>query len=111
MADYSSYPLWWSGERVGNIRPEDLLLNPELIRRLNEWAYRYDKTLNEDYPPESGFPTDQDEIEFEREGIRLWIELRESLSSDYDVLYYSYYLGVLLNNPDEVLKLGAKHLL
>ncbi|HEU4324728.1 MAG TPA: hypothetical protein VFS21_16405 [Roseiflexaceae bacterium] len=109
--DYASYPLWWADERVGDIDPEELPLEPDIIRDLIAWSDAYDATFNEEYPPDSGFPTPDDEIAFEREGIRLWKELRQRLAPDYDVIYHSYYLRKTLHSPDELIALGAEHLL
>ena len=48
MADYHSYPLWWSGNnRFGNIDPKDLPISEELVDGLLLWAAFYDQTLNE----------------------------------------------------------------
>ena len=55
-ADYGSYPLWGVDE-IDNIAPEELPLSQATIQRLNPWQDTYDKTLNQDYPPLSDFPS------------------------------------------------------
>lgn len=105
MADYECSPLWWNDEdRVGNIAPEDLPLQPDTISRLHEWARCYDTTLNWDDPASSsGFETPEAEEAFEREGILLWKQLQEELASRYTVSYFSNRLGKLFNVAEEIL--------
>jgi hypothetical protein len=86
-ADYGSYPIWGVDE-IDNIAPEELPLSKETIDRLNAWQDAYDQTLNQDYPPLSGFPTLQAERDFKREAINLWKKLRLELApEDYEVFY------------------------
>jgi hypothetical protein len=103
MADYQSYPLWWAGTAdPGNINPATLTLNAETVSRLQHWAEAYDATLNLDDPYSSGFPNEEAEEAFNIEGINLWKQLREELKPEYEVLYYSYKLGKLLIQPEEL---------
>ena len=58
------------------------------IDRLNAWQDAYDQTLNQDYPPLSGFPTLQAERDFKREAINLWKKLRLELApEDYEFFH------------------------
>jgi hypothetical protein len=45
--------------------------------------------LNQDYPPDSGFASEEDAQAFEQEGINLWQQLQKELAPDYEVLYFS----------------------
>ncbi len=101
-ADYGSYPLWGVDE-IDNIAPEDLPLSDKNIQPLNQWQDTYDATLNQDYPPLSCFPNEKAELDFEREGINLWKQLRLELAHDYEVLYQNND-GQLLKHPDEISK-------
>lgn len=102
MPDYDCYPLWYSDSDFGNVEPTTLTLSQATRDRLESWAKKYDDTLNEEYPPNSGFVTPEEEAEFELEGVLLWLQLRRELAPDYEVVYYSYGLGQLLTHPNEM---------
>ena len=91
MPDYECHPLWEMREDDAsrNLSPYDLELSSELTIALRAWANRFDQTLNQEYPPDSGFATPTDEDAFEREGLRLRDELKRELGSKYKVVYYS----------------------
>lgn len=91
MADYGCFPLWeyQDGEPVGNLDPDRLALSAELRSALRAWAAAYDRTLNHDYPPDSGFFSPAEEEAFEAEGRRLWQELKSQLGARYKVCYFS----------------------
>ncbi len=103
MADYECYPLWWvDPELVGNITPAKLRLSQETLDRLSNWTSAYDATLNQDYPPDSGFASEQDAQSFEQEGINLWQQLQKELAPDYEVLYFSEQQRQLLTHPSQL---------
>lgn len=90
MADYRCFPLWEVlDDGTRNVNPNDLALSGDLNAALHNWAAAYDRTLNQDYPPDSGFATPKDEATFEEEGRRLWKELQSQLGLKYRVTYYS----------------------
>lgn len=97
MADYQCFPLWKDGGEIGNVNPDDLSLSAELKAALRDWAGAYDKTLNKEYPPDSGFVSPAEEAAFEAEGRRLWKELQAQLGHEYKVVYYSSREGRLLD--------------
>lgn len=99
MCDYHCSPLWeyGGGDLVGNPDPNDLPLSDELKSALHAWAASFDRTLNDDYPPDSGFASPEDEDAFEAEGLRLWQELQTRLGAAYEVVYYSGRLGQILD--------------
>lgn len=88
MPDYGCFPLWVHGDdEVGNIDPEGLPLSTSLISRLNEWAAEYDKTLDQNYPPNSGFKHREAEVRFVMRGYKLAKELKAELNG-VRVIYY-----------------------
>ena len=89
MPDYHCFPLWKAGGEIGNVNPDDLPLTNDLKAALQAWASAYDKTLNEEYPPDSRFVSAADEEAFESEAQRLIEELRTQLGPDYKVVYFS----------------------
>jgi hypothetical protein len=89
MADYGMTVLWGADpSRIGAIDPDQLPLTDELKADLRAWAEAYDKTLNQEYPPNSGFASQTEEEQFDAEGLRLWRALQEQLGPDYRVIYF-----------------------
>jgi len=83
MADYQCWALWWDNPgRVGNVDPVELGLTPDLCAALNEWAQRYDDTLNQDDPPNSRFATPEELEAFVRDGEALAARVRAALGVD-----------------------------
>ena len=77
------------GGEVGNVNPTTLPLTDALKADLFNWAQSYDRSLNTEYPPDSGFADTAAEMAFEVEGQRLWKELQRQLVSEFNVIYYS----------------------
>lgn len=107
MADYNGYMLWrHDPPDIGPIHPEKLPLKPETIQRLHVWAERYNDSLNWDDPAHTEPWSPEETQEFEEEGVRLWRLVREELSPDFEVGYYSMVLERHLKNPDELMPDG-----
>jgi len=69
----------------GDIAPCELPISKELQERLLKWAAIYDKTLGVDYPPNSGFKSEELGREFKSEGERLVISLSGELGPEFSV--------------------------
>jgi len=89
MADYQCWPLWYTGEEVGNLNPDELPINDDLKQKLSAWAAQYDQTLNIEDPISSGFADTASLDAFEEQGQRLWIELKTQLRERYEIIYFS----------------------
>nr|WP_199041925.1 hypothetical protein [Dyella sp. ASV24] len=86
MADYQCFPLWEASPGVvGNIDPEDLPISLKLKSELLEWASKYDQTLDDDYPPDSGFETPAEEEAFKEQGRQLAKKLKHDLGNQFEV--------------------------
>lgn len=100
MADYECYPLWLiDTNQFMNIDPVTLPLSQETVKLLEEWAVIYDSTLKLDDPASSGFLNYQEQEAFEQQGVSLWKQLRQELSSEYEVFYFSELKRKLLTYP------------
>lgn len=89
MADYGCYPLWEIlPDGVRNINPKELSISPKLMTRLNEWADKYDQTLNWEEPTKSGFAPPNAEKNFRDEGMSILEELKAELNSLFEITYY-----------------------
>ena len=90
MAEYGGTVLWGVGaDNIGVIDPGALPITNELREAIRAWADAYDRTLDQDYPPDSGFTDLEEEEAFEEEGKRLWRELQSQLGRDWEIIYYS----------------------
>src|SRR5689334_9545787 len=99
MPEYGCFPLWeyLDGELVDNTNGAALPLTGDLFEALNRWATAYERTLNSEYPPDSGFASPAEEEAFETEGRRLWQQLQTQLGPGYRVSYYSQRDGKLFD--------------
>ncbi|MGK7929101.1 MAG: hypothetical protein AB4290_28340 [Spirulina sp.] len=103
MPDYFSHPLWGlDRDNIGDIDPKTLPLSPETIQQLQNWQDCYDAILNWDDPASSGFASEKDKIDFERQGIELWQKLRQELAPNYEIQYFSTCLQRVLLHSDEL---------
>jgi len=89
MPEFQCFPLWRVGGEVDNVNPDDLPLTSDLQAAIRNWAFTYDSTLNQEYPPDSGFQSGAEEEAFELEGRRIWQELMKQLSPDFKIIYQS----------------------
>lgn len=88
MADYQCYPLWnVSPGESGDIDPSELPISKGLQQHLLKWVAIYNETLDQDYPPNSGFKTQELEIKFKVEGERLAECLKVELGSGFSVTF------------------------
>nr|WP_241197543.1 hypothetical protein [Pseudomonas capsici] len=74
-----------SPDEYGDIAPCELPISKELQLRLSKWAALYDESLDADYPPNSGFNSEELECEFKLEGERLAESLRCELGPDFSI--------------------------
>jgi hypothetical protein len=91
MADYECWPLW-NGE---NLDPNSLPLSAYLQEQLAAWAERYDETLLDEYPPESGFSSESEAEQFVDDGRELARMLALELGQEYAVTYFNELLQEL----------------
>ena len=84
MADYDCFPLWEQSEGgVENVDPANLPISADLRDMLEDWAQRYDDTLNRDNLAQSGFQTPDAKAAFNADGENLLQRLRTELGQDY----------------------------
>jgi hypothetical protein len=89
MADYYCHPLWEVAPEIDNIDPSTLPISDSMQAALRAWATTFDETLDQDYPPDSGFADPEQRAAFEAEGHRLWRKLQRELGEQVRVVYYS----------------------
>jgi hypothetical protein len=85
MADYECWPLW-NGE---NLDPDSLPPSAYLREQLAAWAERYDETLLDEYPPESGFLSGSEAEKFVEDGRELAQMFGRELGHEYAVTYFN----------------------
>ena len=99
--EYQCSPLWVSsdGNFYENLSIDTSPFNESLKNKISKWAMCFEKTLNQDYPPESGFASFGDEEEFERDGIEIWENITSHYLNEYIVIFYkSHMLAKLYTN-------------
>lgn len=98
MPDYGCSPIWiyQNGDLVSNPELDSLPWPPDLICLLKSWDKRFQDTLNQDDPVESGFPTAMARQAFSQEGQQLCDRIRVVLGPDYRVVYHSIEIGQIV---------------
>ena len=84
MADYQCFPLWEPSE-FENVDPNELPISQELKRDLYTWMDKYDSILDWEYPPDSGFKSEQEEQQFKQDGKNLQRRLQQELGAEFQV--------------------------
>lgn len=104
MPDYRCYPLWgMDDDNIGDIDPTTLPLSPEMIARLKVYADEFDAGLNWDDPGNTPPATEAETEALEQFGLSLWEQLRQELSANYHVFYFSQKLRRVIHSPHELI--------
>jgi hypothetical protein len=83
MCDYAADPAWRRDDGVG-LSLQDVPLKHSTREALRRWAQRFDARLDQ-----ACDPTPEEELDFDAEGRRLWLRVREELGPTWEVSYYS----------------------
>jgi len=92
--EYECSPLWISPDNniYENLAIEASPFDGLLKKRLTDWAEKFEGTLDQDYPPDSGFKTVPEEKDFERAGVDIWKDILSHHPKDYEKVFFSSYL-------------------
>lgn len=105
--EYDCSPLWVSnnGSIYENYIIDKSIFNEALKTSLFEWNWSFQKTLNQNYPPDSGFLTVKEKLNFEKNGLIIWDSIVHSYSYIYnEVSYYSIALNELFYSREQYSK-------
>lgn len=87
--EYQCWPLWDQSPGKGdNIDHETLPISENLKKRLTDWSEVHERTLNEDYPPDSKFASEEERERWLAEGRSIRDDLQRELGPDYVVQYF-----------------------
>lgn len=88
-ADWKCWPTWTVNESgaVDNPAPADLGLSGGLSTELIAWSEAYDAIFNEDYPPDTAFPSPEAERAWVERGRVLADRMAEELGAGTEVRY------------------------
>ena len=93
MTDWNTGP-FWVAVNDGVADPydvEDIVevvpLSAELLDAIAAWDQRFQATLNEEYPPDSGFPTPEEDLAFINQGRELARRLKAEAPAEVVVRY------------------------
>jgi hypothetical protein len=86
--EFCCWPLWeiFPDTFSENTDPATLPISKELQHRLINWGADYDATLDQNYPPDSGFKNQEEVDAFKAEGVYLESQLRTELGSNFCVI-------------------------
>ena len=91
LLDYMCSPIWirCDDDSVDTIEPSEMPISYSLVHDIEKWNRIYQSTLDQDYPPYSGFSSKEANDMLQRalqiEGRSIYLRLKEELGSDYDV--------------------------
>jgi hypothetical protein len=90
-ADWKAWPTWTVDDTGGvdNPAPADLGLSKDLSDALVAWAEEYDAIFDEDYPPDTAFPSEEAERSWVARGRELAERAAAELGSGTEVQYRS----------------------
>ncbi|KGF34367.1 hypothetical protein [Hoylesella buccalis] len=102
MPEYGCSPLWVS-DNNGTFKNLDIRkIGLSLVNRIDVWNQLYQSTLNQEYPPESGFVNTIEMYNFEKEGIRIWKDLLNIYFNIAKITYWSIVFNRLFFNVNEL---------
>jgi hypothetical protein len=88
MVDYHCFPLWEDNDGLQNLDHNLLPISDDLKISLDNWADKYDQTLNTQDPLNSGFSSKIDEESFKEEGQILFERLSQELGLEFKIILF-----------------------
>lgn len=76
-----------NGDIYHHVETNDLDISSDLKRAVSLWDTAYQRAFNDDYPPDSAFPSAQEEEAHAAEGRRLAVALQAELGEGFVVEY------------------------
>lgn len=68
-------------DNMGYVELSDLHISSQLFTQIEEWNVEFQNTFSEDYPPDSGFKSEDDRNRHNERGTELAILLQQELGS------------------------------
>ncbi|WP_155836871.1 hypothetical protein [Paraburkholderia mimosarum] len=68
-------------DEIGYVKPSDLHVSPHLLAQLDEWNDEFQQTFSDDYPPDSGFNSEDDRKRHNTRGAELATLLQQELGA------------------------------
>ena len=102
MPEYGCSPLWVSDNNKTFKNLDFRKVGSSLVNRIDVWNQLYQSTLNQEYPPESGFVNTIDIYNFEKEGIKIWKDLLNIYFNIAKIAYWSIVFSRLFFNVNEL---------
>ena len=102
MPEYGCSLLWVSDNNRTFKNLDFRKVGSSLVNRIDVWNQLYQSTLNQEYPPESGFVNTIDIYNFEKEGIKIWKDLLNIYFNIAKIAYWSIVFSRLFFNVNEL---------
>jgi hypothetical protein len=91
MSEYECSPCWIIQDGIKHNFPLDSMnITEELTQQIQAWDTKFQATLNQDHPPDSGFDSEDELVAFNKEGEALSTKLFEELCPDSTVEYIPF---------------------
>lgn len=88
--EYLAPPLFCPDpSEMGHVDIDDLPLSRDLKEELSLWDKEYQATFNNDYPPDSGFSSPEEEIRHKNAGMMIAKKIQKELDGRYLIEYFS----------------------
>ena len=68
-------------DEMGYMEPSELRLSASLLAQLDEWHREFQRTFSDDYPPDSGFASEDDRRRHNVRGAELAALLQQELGA------------------------------
>ncbi len=68
-------------DEMGYMEPSELRLSANLLAQLDEWNREFQQTFSDDYPPDSGFASEDDQRRHNARGAELAVLLQQELGT------------------------------
>lgn len=83
---YGAPPIFCADmNQMGYVELDLLPLTRSLVADLKTWDREFQNTFREDYPPNSGFRSEEDVLEHNRRGVLLWERLQQEMGKNTSV--------------------------
>lgn len=82
MPEYGCNPLWIDENGVRkNVETDSFALSSESKERIKSWDSQFQSTLDQEYPPDSGFDNKAEEVAFNNLGEQICEMIQRELGS------------------------------
>ena len=105
--EFGAFPVWaiQPGDNIHlPLDADNTMISAQLYKELEDWDKLYQDTLDQNYPPDSKFNSDDEELSYEWQGVKMWENLAKELGPEYTIIYHSPMLAKRYTDIEELKK-------